>query len=59
MKNYENLNISLDVWQKSFKNIENLNISLDVWQKSSKNMTFFILLISLDQLQKRLIIEKK
>ena len=54
MKNYENLNISLDVWQKSFKNIENLNISLDVWQKSSKNINFpKNVNVSLDQDQKR------
>ena len=50
IKKYENLNISLDVWQKSLKNYENLNISLDVWQKWSTN--YKNLNISLDVWQK-------
>ena len=54
IEKHKNLNISLDVYQKSLKINENLNISLDVWQKSSKNMNFNILYnISLEQLQKR------
>ena len=50
MNNYENVNISLDVYQKSLKHMTNLNISLDVLQKSFK--TNENLNISLDVRQK-------